>query len=355
MKLKQILNQIKIKIPRPRKTSYLDIKKIAIQLYNNRQLTGVKGTNIEDRYQAEKIANSPLRLVLFKCNQPLIRIEKKFLEPVLDYLNRLALIEILGLVGNLSILLGLIIFIAGEKDRRNSEIYQAWQVITAAYDQQGSGGRKEALEFLNSKPRRNPWFWLTWEEQSLSGLEAPKAYLRGIQLANADLGGANLQKAKLVDANLQKTKLVDANLQEANLFRANLQEANLFRANLQKVNLFQANLQKAILFQANLQKAILEEADLQKAILIRANLQEAILIQPNLQEAILGGANLQEAILGGANLQNTFYTDESTLVVTCQKFFLRHPCPTIFPKNFNPKTAGMKLIKELKDIPKDIP
>ncbi|NEO94054.1 MAG: pentapeptide repeat-containing protein, partial [Moorea sp. SIO3G5] len=298
MKLKQILNQIKIKIPRPRKPSYLDIKKIAIKLYKNRQITGVKGTKIEDKYQAEKIANSPLRLVLFKCNQPLIKIEKKFLEPVLYYLNRLALIEILGLVGNLSILLGLIIFIAGEKDRRNSEIYQAWQVITAAYDQQGSGGRKEALEFLNSKPRRNPWFWLTWEEQSLSGLEAPKAYLRGIQLANADLGGANLQKAKLVDANLQKTKLVDANLQEAILIRANLQKANLFQANLQKANLFQANLQKADLFQANLQKANLEEADLQKAILIRANLQEAILIQPNLQEAILGGANLPEAILG---------------------------------------------------------
>ncbi|AOX00494.1 hypothetical protein BJP34_14445 [Moorena producens PAL-8-15-08-1] len=245
MKLKQILNQIKIKIPRPRKTSYLDINKIAIKLYKNRQITGVKGTNLEDRYQAEKIANSPLRLVLFKCNQPLIKIEKKFLEPVLDYLNRLALIEILGLVGNLSILLGLIIFIAGEKDRRNSEIYQAWQVITAAHGQKGSGGRKEALEFLNSKPRRTPWFWLTWEEQSLSGLEAPKAYLIGIQLANADLGGANLHNAKLVDANLQKTKLFYANLQEADLGRANLQEAKLFLANLQEANLFLANLQGA--------------------------------------------------------------------------------------------------------------
>ncbi|NEO41558.1 MAG: pentapeptide repeat-containing protein [Moorea sp. SIOASIH] len=355
MKLKQILNQIKIKIPRPRKTSYLDIKKIAIQLYNNRQITGVKGTKIEDRYQAEKIANSPLRLVLFKCNQPLIKIEKKFLEPVLDYLNRLALIEILGLVGNLSILLGLIIFIAGEKDRRNSEIYQAWQVITAAHGQKGSGGRKEALEFLNSKPRRNPWFWLTWEEQSLSGLEAPKAYLNEIQLSNAVLSGANLQEADLWQANLQKANLWGANLQKANLVRANFQKANLVEANFQKAVLREAKLQKAVLRKAKLQKAVLIGANLQEAVLWKAKLQKAVLIGANLQEANLWGANLQEANLRNANFKNAMYTDKSTLEAVCDKLDIEYPCPTIFPENFNPKTAGMKLIKESKDIPKDLP
>ncbi|MDJ0687816.1 MAG: hypothetical protein QNJ41_04840 [Xenococcaceae cyanobacterium MO_188.B32] len=34
---------------------------------------------------------------------------------------------------------------------------------------------KEALEFLNSTPRRNPWFWRKWEQQSLAGLAAPNA------------------------------------------------------------------------------------------------------------------------------------------------------------------------------------
>ncbi|NEQ84721.1 MAG: pentapeptide repeat-containing protein, partial [Moorea sp. SIO2I5] len=126
-------------------------------------------------------------------------------------------------------------------------------------------------------------------------------------------------KAYLRGANLQKANLGGANLQEANLGGANLQEANLGRANLQKANLGGANLQKAN----------------------------------------LGGANLQEANLGGANLQNTFYTNESTLGATCQKLyltiFINYPCLTIFPENFNPKAAGMKLIKELQDIPKDTP
>ncbi|OLT58943.1 pentapeptide repeat-containing protein [Moorena bouillonii] len=176
-----------------------------------------------------------MKLALFKCHQPFISIEKKFLEPVLDYLNRLALLEILGLVGNLSLLVGVIVFIAGEQDRRNADVYQAWQVVTAAHDQAGSGGRKEALEFLNSEPRRIPWFWLTWRRQSLDSLQAPNAYLRGVQLSYA--------------------RLVNANLQEANLFTANLQKAILSRANLQKAILDEANLQQAYLIKAKLQQA----------------------------------------------------------------------------------------------------
>ncbi len=67
-------------------------------------------------------------------------------------------LEILGIVGNLSIILGVISFVSKEGQRRNSEIYQAWQVINTSYSQSGNGGRREAMEFLNSKPRRSPFF-----------------------------------------------------------------------------------------------------------------------------------------------------------------------------------------------------
>ncbi|NEP02914.1 MAG: pentapeptide repeat-containing protein [Symploca sp. SIO2E9] len=270
---------------------------------------------------AERINKNIFKLYFFKFNQPFISIEKKVLEPILDYLKRLALLEILGLMGNVSLIIGVIVFVSGEKQRRNAEIYQAWQVITAAYNQSGSGGRKEALEFLNSEPRRIPWFWMTWERQSLRGLEAPKAYLKEIQLPEADLLQADLQQANLLQANLQQALLWQANLQQAVLIGANLQEANLSRANLQE--------------------AFLWQADLQEANLSRANLQEAFLWQADLQEANLSDTDLRQA----------FYSDETTSQAACGAVFLSYPCPTKFPEGFNPKAAGMKLIKEVEDLP----
>ncbi|WP_178378129.1 hypothetical protein [Chroogloeocystis siderophila] len=89
-------------------------------------------------------------------------------------------LEIIQLVSNLSILSTAIFVIFNEHQQRNTEIYQVWQVITAAYDQPGSGRRSQALEFLNSTPRRIPWFWLEWEQQSLAGLASQKACLVNI-------------------------------------------------------------------------------------------------------------------------------------------------------------------------------
>ncbi|WP_445634577.1 pentapeptide repeat-containing protein [Nostoc sp. DSM 114161] len=286
---------------------------------------------------------------------------------------------------NASVLIGAITFIAGEQQRRDAQVYQAWQVINSAHNQPGSGGRIQALEFLNSEPRRIPWFWLRWQRESLSGLEAPNAYLlpsrkgtdkkRGIQLSKADLSYANLQGAKLFDANLQGAGLNDANLQGAKLFGANLQGADLFDANLQGAglsganlqgaglsyadlqgaDLFFANLQGAGLSGANLQRADLSYANLQRADLSYANLQRADLSYANLQGAKLFDANLQGAKLSyanlqGANLSNTKlqeaeYTDKSTSPKTCKLYSNNYPCPTIFPPGFDPKAAGMILVK----------
>ncbi|WP_424097204.1 pentapeptide repeat-containing protein [Moorena producens] len=430
MKLKQILNQIKVSMSWSRKVSHQDVQEIALKLYNNRQITEKTGNAEQDWLKAEEIVNNPLNLLFFNCYQPRITTAKKFLEPVLDYLKRLTLLEILELLSHISLFVGVIVFIAGEEDRRNSEIYQAWQVITAAHNQAGSGGRIQALEFLNSEPRRIPWFWLTWERESLRGLEAPKAYLREVELSDADLANANLQKADLQEANLrdanlreanlrdanlrdvnlqgaylQRTDLQETDLQEANLQGANLQEANLQgvdlqganlqeaflgtgylaafyqEANLQGANLQGANLQRTYLDGVNLQEADLQDANLQEADLAganlpgadlwganlqegnlkyanlrKANLQDANLQDANLEGANLEGANLQSANLQGANLEksnlkNVLYSDKTTLAAVCTKNNMSYPCPTIFPKDFDPKAAGMKLIKDLKDIP----
>ena len=249
-------------------------------------------------------------------------LEKNTLEPIESWLEKQAFFSILGRVGNLAI--ALISFIANEDTRHNNQVFTAWQTITSANGQTGSGGRIQAIEFLNSRPLKFPWIgWTTdifWDESErickektiwglrrkreiLNGISAANAYLSKIKLCRATLSAANIEEANLTRANLQKANLWGANVEEAILVKANLQKAILIHANLQKASLWGANVEEASLGIANLQEAILVKANLQKAILIHANLQEASLIQANLQEANLEGANLQQADLRGVNLQ----------------------------------------------------
>ncbi len=261
---------------------------------------------------------------------------KSLFASIPDSVKNVLSFKTLGQAVNASVLIGAITFIAGEQGRRDAQVYQAWQVITAAHGQSGSGGRIQALEFLNSTPRRIPWLWMHWERESLVGLEAPKAYLvrsrkdifkiRGIQLPKADLSRANLQEAYLRNANLQGAYLYNANLQGAHLYNANLQKADLLNANLQGADLWNANLQGADLYNANLQRAYLRNANLQGAYLSNANLLEVRKLET-------------------AKLQKAQYTDKSTSPETCNFYFNKASCPTIFPPNFDPKAAGMVLLK----------
>lgn len=205
---------------------------------------------------------------------------EKFLEDIVFLLKNAALFDIINLVAGVTIIISLITWLATERQRRNAEVYQVWQVITAAYGQSGSGGRKEALEFLNSTPRRFPLFWLKWEKESLAGLAAPNAYLRRIQIP------------------------------QASLLRANLQGADLSGANLQLANLKQVNLPLADLSGANLQKSSVSEANLQKAI----------------------------------------YTNQNTPQNVCERLELKHPCPTIFPNNFNLESHDILPITNLNEL-----
>ncbi|MGK7940185.1 MAG: pentapeptide repeat-containing protein [Crocosphaera sp.] len=286
----------------------------------------------------------------FFVGKPYYFLEKKVLEPGLAWTDKQAFFDIIGRLGNLAIVIGVISFIFTEDYRRNAEVFSAWQTITSAEGQSGSGGRIKALEFLNSRPLRLPligfskeyWYWDKWNNQckrtwrlgyrfprqSLRGLSAPKAYLSKIKLCGANLGSANLEDADLLFANLQNAKLPGANLEDADLFKANLQNAYLFKANLQNAYLFEANL---------------EDADL-----LFANLEDADLLFANLQNANLAGANLEDAKLAGANLQNARYTDLKSTLWWC----LQGSCSTIFPDGFEPKKAGMILMRTQEDYEK---
>lgn len=213
--------------------------------------------------------------------------EKRVWEPLLAWGENQALISLLGLLGNVGIIVAALTYVGLEEQRRESQVYLAWQTITNAQGQPGNGGRILALEFLNASPGANwrlrfpwicvseEWFCSKWEGESLGGVDVSRAYLANIQLPGARLSEANLQGA-------------------------NLEEANLKKANLSNINL---------------------------------------------QNAVLVGANLQEANLTSAKLQGALYTDELTSELRCAEFVSNISCPTLFPDNFDPQAAGMKLIR----------
>ncbi|PSO86150.1 MAG: hypothetical protein BRC41_07215 [Cyanobacteria bacterium QH_9_48_43] len=205
------------------------------------------------------------------------------------WLNKQALLSILGQLDKLAIIIALLTFILGEDSRHNTAVFQAWQTITTAEGQTGSGGRIEALEFLNSRPWRLPWIGLTeeewfldestgeckrrdlpvlgsrWERQSLRNLSVPKAYLVEVKLCGANLAETNLKEAKLWKADLGGTDLWKSNLGRADLAEAHLGGTKLEKANLKGAQLWEANLKDANLEDANLEDANLENANLENA------------------------------------------------------------------------------------------
>ena len=326
----------------------------AHQILQKRQLYGREGTSQSDWDEAKRYLEAHpwevrqwnfFRRITLYWESTLI---ENCLESIEFLLEKLAFFTILGRLGQLAFIVAVVSFVFGENVRRNNEVFAAWTTITAANGQSGSGGRIEALEFLNSRPLKFPWigwtekgwYWdegeeecklkrlwgLRWEKQPLVGLSAPRAYLAGICLCGANLDGANLQEAYLGEINLQQANLEEANLQNAFLIEANLQSAYLKEANLQNANLARANLQDAILGEfsrdilliissrgANLQDTNLWGANLQNAKLFKANLQDANLNSANLQNADLREVNFKEVDLLSANLQGAILMDVRNL------------------------------------------
>jgi uncharacterized protein YjbI with pentapeptide repeats len=202
------------------------------------------------------------------------------LEWVVYGLSRLALFQLLALAGKAMILLTLVVWLRGAEARKQADIRQAWLVVSTAEGQGGSGGRIEALEYLNG------------EGVSLDALTAQGACLVGIQLKGAQLASASLAGAYLIEANLGGAILIEADLSEACLGRANLSEAHLIEANLSGADLSEADLSEANLIDAKLGGANLWGADLRRANLWGADLRRADLGRANLDGVNLSGVDL---------------------------------------------------------------
>ena len=214
---------------------------------------------------------------------------EEHLEAVLDWLKSLALLEILGILGNIGILIAISTYVGSEKQRRDAEVLNAWQTLTSAHGQPGNGGRKRALEFLNASPganwrRKFPWACApnpicTWPPESLDGVN-----LSALSEDNNTPGGQRVSPDKdqpskppssvnLSRIKLPKASLVRANLSNAFLRDAFLRDANLHDADLSNTFLGDADLSNAFLFNTDLRDANLRDADLSNAILINIDLR----------------------------------------------------------------------------------
>jgi pentapeptide repeat protein len=140
-------------------------------------------------------------------------------------LSRWAVLEVLEYAGTLSILIGVIFYFAGSRDRLEQKHYQAWQVINTAQGKTGNGGRFSALQGLNA------------DGVPLINIDVADAFLRGIDLHRADLSrsklsGADMRGAVLNNANLSETKMIYTNLEGADLRGVDLDDADLTNADL---------------------------------------------------------------------------------------------------------------------------
>ncbi|MEB3211855.1 MAG: pentapeptide repeat-containing protein [Leptolyngbyaceae bacterium] len=190
-------------------------------------------------------------------------------------LHRLA--SLAGFLGQFTIIVGLILFIAEAGDRKKAAHTQAWDTITNAKTFTESAGRIQAIETLKEgctyrdipkadlsptdTVRLSPveWFhpdrWadIQWRTMpiiggffpdciSLRGLDVSDAHLPEIDMRWAQLNNARMQNAGLWSAQMQGAQLQGAQLQRAKLRNTNLIGANLEGASLQNADLSGAQL-----------------------------------------------------------------------------------------------------------------
>jgi hypothetical protein len=161
------------------------------------------------------------------------------------FLGRSVLLEVLEYCGTLSLLVGVIFYFAGAKDRLEQKHYQAWQVINTAQGKGGSGGRIDALQELDA------------DGVALTGVDLHDAFLQNLKLPSANLVRANLASADMRGANLH-----NANLHEADLESTNLRSADLGAAQLTDADMTDVDFNGGDLSGSDLAKSILDEADL---------------------------------------------------------------------------------------------
>jgi hypothetical protein len=289
-------------------------QEVAFKLYQRRVRLGRQGDQDTDWAAAGKLVASPVRLLFFDLNGPLIWLEKACFEPTDRLLDRAAFFDV---VDRLSpalealgvLLIPVVLYVATqsfEERRDEREVQRLQQEAIEDYIAQVTEVLLNAEGDLHAEENQRIRDVLT--AATITQLRDPN--LDGVRkgqviefLSRTDLVQAERQLKDLVTRStpIPIVSLSSADLEGANLRRADLEGADLFGANLGGADLFGANLGGADLFGAGLSGADLRRADLR-----RANLQGARLEGADLRGANLGGSNLQRALLYRADLKGVY-------------------------------------------------
>lgn len=161
--------------------------------------------------------------------------------------------------------------------------------------------------------------------------------------AGKDLSEQNYSFKKLDNANFSGATLQRTNFEGSSMKNANLQDADLQFANMGRVDLTGADF-RGSRFGAFVQAAILRNANFENLDMMKANLYAADLSGANLRGTKNWGgiqsANFSNADFRGANLLTAWTSGGSNLAGANFKG-AKYDGDTVFPRGFNPESAGM--------------
>lgn len=293
-------------------TSLVDLRAIQDPIYREYAIVeqakklGIPLDSLRQMFQDYCLQQEEAKALKSWWKAPLFRGEKN-LERFSQFLDKMDIFRIIGKLASLSVVLGVITYIAEIPQRAEQKNlaqkrtqYEAWQIVRANEGQRTSGGRIEALRDLHR------------DGLSLAGLNVSDAYLKGINLEHADIFSSTFSKANLSEANLNFANLGNSDLTEAYLVGASLRSANLARSGFESASLSNADFTQANLFACDSRGA---------------DLTQTKLVDTNLKKTNLMGSNLEKADLSGAQLEGAFYNKS-----------------TIFPPNFEPVKQGLHQI-----------
>jgi hypothetical protein len=173
------------------------------------------------------------------------------LEKIVNWLGRLAIIDLIRIVGGLSLVWVAVSYAMSASERREAaesqlkaKHYQAWQVINSASGMISDSGRSDALRDLID-----------------DGVS-----LLGIKLASANLPGIDLSDGQLQDADMTNVIMLGGCFKRANLLNANMSNGVFDKSDFEGATLLGAKMKSTQLFYVSFDNADLSYADLRDAI-----------------------------------------------------------------------------------------
>lgn len=193
-------------------------------------------------------------------------------------------------IEQLSLLVGVILYIKEAPDRRKQFHYNAWGAVDAAASAKVSQTRIMALQDLNA------------DGVSLRGFHGEGLDLSEVKLPRVDLRQANFKNAKLDECDVSRGNLSYASFTRASCVKGNFAQVKLDFAHCDEANFNGATFAQAMLFCADFSGANLSGVNFQRASLKGVSFQGAVLAGADFTGADVDARELQKGVLSSTRL-----------------------------------------------------